>query len=111
MELPKLEFSFDYGCCLWDKDGAAGLENLPISDSLKRELNEADDEFWNYLDMDDPGGPPVWTIEQTYAFFDRMELVYKKLEEELRGQYTVINGLDGDRETYCQPKNWIDNRG
>ena len=22
MELPKLEFWFDYGCCLWDDDGA-----------------------------------------------------------------------------------------
>ena len=109
MELPKWEFSFDYGCCLWDESGAVG-DDLPISDELKRELNALDDEFWGYLDWSDPGGPPVWTIEETYAFFDRAEPVFKRLEEELRGKYMVINRLDDVRRCYCDPENWIDKR-
>ncbi len=99
MELPKLKFWFDYGCCLWSDIGAVNIDNLPISDSLKRELEALGDEFWDYLDDGDPGGPPAWTREQTCAFFDRAEPVCKKLEEELRGKYTVINRLDDDRKT------------
>ena len=110
MELPKLEFWFDYGCCLWNDSGAVNIDNLPISDSLKRELEALDDEFWGYLDLSDPGGPPLWTREQTYAFFDRAELVCKRLQEELQGKYTVINRLDDDRKCYCNPENWVDNR-
>lgn len=111
MELTKLEFRFDYGCCLWCEDGAAGIDSLPISDDLKRELKEYDDKFWDYLDMDDPGGPPVWTREETLAFFDRAELVCQRLQEELREKYTVINRLDEDKKCYGNPENWIDTRG
>lgn len=110
MELPELEFWFDYGCCLWDKGGAVDANNLPISDDLKRELEEYGDEFCEYLNWGDPAGPPVWTQEETYAFFDRAELVCQKLQEELRGKYTVINCLDDDRRCYCDSENWIDNR-
>lgn len=111
MELPTLRFSFDYGCCLWTDDGAFGAYNLPISDDLKNDVEALEDEFWCYLDWSDPGGPPVWTIEQTYAFFDRAELVCQKLQEELCGKYTVINCLDDDRRCYCDPTGWIDTRG
>lgn len=110
MELPMLKLSFDYGCCTWVSDGAISPDALPISDELKRELNALDDEFWGFLDWSDPGGPPVWTIEETYAFFDRAEPVFKRVEEELRGKYTVINLLDRDREMYCDPEDWVDNR-
>lgn len=106
MELPELTFSFDYGCCLWDKGGAVGADTLPISDGLKRELEEYGDEFAGYLNWSDPKEPPVWTLGQTLEFFDRMELVYKRLEEELRGKYTVINDLDSDRDMYCKPEHW-----
>ncbi len=110
MELPELRFSFDYGCCTWVCDGAIDPDKLPISDGLKRKLRALGDEFHDYLNWDDPAGPPVWTREQTYAFFDRAEPVAKKLEEELCGRYTVINLLDQDREMYCKPEYWIDNR-
>lgn len=110
MELPKLVFGFDYGCCLWD-NGAVDENSLPISDNLKSELKTLEDEFCDYLDWNDPAGPPVWTREETYAFFDRAESVCIKLEEELRGKYTVVNILDKDREMYCNPENWIDTRG
>lgn len=109
-ELPKLEFWFDYGCCLWSDGGAFGVYKLPVSDGLKNEVQALEDEFWGYLDLSDPGGPPAWTIEQTYAFFDRAEIVCRKLQEELHGKYTVINRLDRDRETYCDPEGWIDTR-
>lgn len=107
MELPKLEFWFDYGCCLWYDSGGISPDHLPISDTLRRELDEANDEFPSYLDWSNPHNPPMWTLEQTHAFFDRMELVYKKLEEELRGKYTVINSLDGDRQMYCKLEYWV----
>lgn len=106
MELPTLKFSFDYGVCLWGKGGAEEPENLPISDGLRRELEDANEEFPNYLNWSDPNQPPVWTLEQTLEFFDRMELVCQKLQDELRGKYTVINGLDGDRDMYCKPEYW-----
>lgn len=106
MELPKLKFSFDYGCCLWTDSGGIGSDNLPISDSLKQELEALEDEFWGYLDMDDPKRPPAWTLEETLAFFDRAEPVCKRLQEELQGKYTVINRLDDDREMYCDPEYW-----
>ncbi len=107
LELPTLNFSFDYGCCLWDKHGAVGADNLPISDGLKRELEEYGDYFADYLDWSEPKNTPVWTLKQTLEFFDQMELVYKRLEEELHGKYTVINGLDFDRDMYCQPEYWV----
>ncbi len=110
MELPTIEFWFDYGCCLWCDEGAFGVYNLPIPDSLKNEVEAFEDEFWDFLDDSDPGGPPAWTIEQTYAFFDRAEIVCQKLQEELRGKYTVINRLDRGRKDYCDPEGWIDTR-
>ncbi len=110
MGLPKLDVWFDYGCCLWNNSGAVHGDSLPISDGLKRELEALGDEFWSYLDGSDPGGPPAWTREQTYAFFDRAEPVCKRLQEELQGKYTVINCLDDDRKTYCDPENWVDDR-
>ncbi len=54
MELPTLKFSFDYGVCLWGKGGAEEPENLPISDGLRRELEEANEEFPNYLERPEP---------------------------------------------------------
>lgn len=110
MELPKLIFSFDYGCCLWVKGGGIDADDLPISDDLIRELNELNEEFPNYLNWSDPHEPPVWTLEETLAFFDRAELVFERLEEELRGKYTVINGLDENRDMYCKPEYWIENQ-
>lgn len=110
MELPELKFGFDYGCCLWVKGGGIHADDLPISDELKRDLNALNDEFPNYLNWSDPKEPPVWTLEETYDFFDRAEPVCKRLEEELRGKNKVINGLDEDREMYCKPEYWIDDR-
>lgn len=110
MELPKLEFSFDYGVCLWDKGGAVEPDKLPVSDDLKRELNALNDEFPSYLNWSDPHEPPVWTLEETLAFFDRAEHVCKRLQEDLQGKYTVISRLDDDREMYCDPENWVDDR-
>lgn len=108
MELPRITFSFDYGVCLWNKGGAVEPEDLPISDGLKHELEEANEEFPSYLNWSDPHEPPVWTLEQTLGFFDRMETVFKRLEEELSGKYIVINGLDDDRNMYCKPEYWAD---
>lgn len=106
MELTKLEFWFDYGCCLWNDCGAVNIDSLPISDSLKRELETLGDEFWCYIDGSDAKAPPLWTLEETLAFFDRAELVCKRLQEELQGKYMVINRLDEDRECYCKPEYW-----
>lgn len=97
MELPILKFAFDYGVCLWDCGGAVDPYMLPISEEFSRELEELGDKFAEYLDWGDPHNPPVWTREETLAFFERAEPVCKRLQEELSGKYTVINCLDEDR--------------
>lgn len=92
MELPKLEFWFDYcGACVWVNGGAKDYDKLPISESLKRELGELCTDYDSQLDWDDPGSSAGWTKEQEDDFHRRAAIAGKKLQEELRGKYTVIN--------------------
>ena len=92
MELPKLEFRFDYcGACAWVDGGAIFYDKLPVSESLMRELGKLCDDYDDQIDWSDPGSSVGWTQEQKNDFRRRAAIAGKKLQEELRGKYTVIN--------------------
>lgn len=90
MELPKLEFWFDYGCCLWNHGGVEA-DTLPITPDLLNELNDLMAEYAGQIDWDDPGSSEGWTKKQEEAFKRRAAIAGKRLQEELQGKYTVIN--------------------
>lgn len=91
MELPKLEFRFDYFCCLWNKSGGIKEDTLPITPDLLNELRALIGEYADQIDWDDPGSSEGWTKEQEEAFKRRAAVAGKRLQEELQGKYTVKN--------------------
>lgn len=92
MDLPRLEFRFDYcGACAWVKGGGMDYDSLPVSDSLMEELRVLCSEYDSQIDWDDPGSSKGWTKEQKEAFNRRAALAGKRLQEELQDKYTVIN--------------------
>lgn len=95
MELPKLDFYFDYmGACAWVNSGAIMYDELPVSDSLREELRRLCVDYDNQLDWSDPGSSVGWTKDQEDDFNRRAAIAGKKLQEELRGKYTVINHFE-----------------
>lgn len=95
MALPKLDFYFDYmGACAWVDGGAMDYERLPVSDGLKKELGALCDEYDDQIDWSDPGKSKGWTKEQEDDFNRRAAIAGEKLQEELRGKYTVINHFE-----------------
>ena len=100
MDKKTVRFTFDYTCCLWiDGGGLANYDALPLSKSLIEELTSLDDEFITSLG-DYPPDPSPWTKEKFLDFFNRAELVYEKLKNELEPKYIVISGLEEDRHMY-----------
>ncbi len=92
MELPKLEFWFDYcGACAWVNGGAIDYDKLPVSESLMRELGKLCADYDSQIDWSDPGSSDGGTKEQEDDFCRRAAIAGEKLKEELRGKYTVIN--------------------
>lgn len=94
MELPKLDFWFDYGCCLWCKSGGVKADTLPITPDLLNELNDLMVEYAGQIDWDDPGSSKGWTEEQKETFRRRAAVAGKRLQEELQGKYIVINRFE-----------------
>lgn len=95
MELPKLDFYFDYtGACAWVDGCAIMYHELPVSDSLREELRGLCDDYDNRLDWSDPGNSKGWTKEQREDFNRRAAIAGKRLQEELCGKYTVINHFE-----------------
>ena len=92
MELPKLDYYFDYGgACVWNV-GAVEPSSLPISDSLLKELKDLSNEHDGQIDWND--GSDLWTQEHRDDFHHRAAIVGKKLQEELFGKYIVINHFE-----------------
>ncbi len=100
MELPKLEFKFDYcGACAWVNGGAIHYDKLPVSESLMSELGKLCDDYDDKIDWSDPGSPG-WTKEQEIDFYDRAIAVFPKLQSELEGKYIVVNCLGDPRQGF-----------
>lgn len=95
MELPKLDFYFDYmGACAWVGGGAIMYDELPVSEGLKKELEALCDEYDDQIDWSDPGNSKGWTKEHKDDFRRRAAQVGKKLQDELKDRYTVINRFE-----------------
>lgn len=109
MSVQKLKFMFDYcDSCLWDKEGLIDHNELPLSNELKKELDEISIEFWNVIDWSDPNLPSPWTRKECSDFFDRAEIVLQRLQAELDGKYEIISCLDEDRQIYLYENTFID---
>ena len=105
----KLKFMFEYGgICLWDNNGVVENDEIPISDSLKQELDDICEEFENVVNWSDPHLPSPWTRKECADFFDRAEIVLQKLKAELEGKYEIISCLDEDRQIYLHNNTFID---
>ena len=109
MAIQMLKFSFDYcDSCLWDKGGPINHNNLPISDCLKKELDDICEEFSGIVNWSDPPAPSPWTRKQCSDFFDRAEIICKKVQIELYGKYEIINCLEEDRCMYLYNNTFSD---
>ena len=100
--MPKLELRFWFehdGPCIWAMNHEAKVkygypidpEELPISDSLIRLLNNLMKEYATYLDWDDPRNPSPWTDEQKKDFLCRANKAYEQLKHELSVEYDIKN--------------------
>lgn len=95
MVLPKLDYYFDYmGACAWVDGCAIEYDKLPVSNSLKKELEALCREYDDQIDWSDPGNSEDWTKGHKDDFRRRAAIVGKKLQEELIGKYTVINRFE-----------------
>ncbi len=102
MGLPKLEFWFEYGgvCAFVDSSGI-GYDELPVSESLMKELCKLCDDYDNQINWSDPHDESVyWTKEQEIDFYDRAMAVFPKLQSELEGKYIVVNCLGDPRQGF-----------
>lgn len=104
--MAKYTFSywFEWGCsedfcpCLWSADNATrdeygssvDLNKLPISRELIQFLCKLGIEHDNALDWDYPPDPLLWTEEEEKMFYLNAKEGYKRLCEELGGDYEVI---------------------
>lgn len=95
MVLPKLDFYFDYmGACAWVDGHAVKYDKLPVSDGLKKELEALCCEYDDQIDWSDPGNSEGWTKEHEDGFYRRAAQVGKKLQDELKDRYKVINHFE-----------------
>jgi len=102
----QLRFFFDYGSgvCIWagnehaqKKFESYPIESniLPISKTLKNELDCLIVEYDSSLNWDDPSNPSPWTKEQKNDFSSRADIIYVKLENELGSKYELKNEFKG----------------
>jgi len=99
MEKFKLAYWFEWGgTCLWAKNEraretygyAVNEQELPISGKLQQYLAYLQAYFQTMLDWDNaPARSPWWTDEDTAAFREKAEFAYKRLCEELGGEYEI----------------------
>ncbi len=96
----KMKFMFDWGSgiCLWSTNDATKIKfgnypistsDLPISSSLKEELDKLIEKHDEALNWDDPNGDMLWDDNQVKMFLKSAEDSYKKLCEELGTDYEI----------------------
>jgi len=100
MEKYKIRFFFDYGGpCFWCASDRAyekwgypiEIEQLPLSDDLKRELNDLDREYRSYFNIEYLPDPLSWTKEQEVRFIAKTNTIYERVKNELGEEYEVVN--------------------
>lgn len=92
--MKKIKLMADYECYpLWfdsdDEVGNIDPNTLPISDSLKNELNKWSDDYDKTLNLDDPLHSGFKTINDEITFKEKGKILQKKLQAELNNNYEV----------------------
>lgn len=83
----KIKLMPDYECwCLWDMVGVGNInpELLPISDTLKKDLNAWEIEYDSTLNWDDPIESGFATEDELVAFNNEGLRLLKNLQTELK---------------------------
>ena len=76
------------------------IERLPVTEKLKKEINDLGCEYSTSVDWSDPGGPSLWTQEKHMHFHNRLIIILNKLREELGKDYCVLNELSQTLQRY-----------
>lgn len=93
--MKKIKLMADYQCYpLWDiSTGSCGdidPNTLPISNILKRQLNEWSDIFDSTLNIDEPKKSGFKTEEEEKKFKEKGYYLFKALQNELGGEYEIL---------------------
>jgi hypothetical protein len=101
----RLRFFFDAGSgtCLWAKGDAArerfgyavALDDLPVSQNVRRALIHLCAWYDTSLDWDDPAGASPWSAEERGRFDTRATSVLAQLREALGPAFDVIDESRG----------------
>lgn len=94
-----LKYMYDWGSgtCLWSVNEAAhkqydypiDLDDLPLSDELKKELDFLVDKHDEALDWDYPPNPLLWSEQEQADFISRAKKAYYLIVKELGDDYEV----------------------
>lgn len=92
--MKKIKLMADYNCYpLWfnspDEVGNIDPETLPISDSLKEELNDWSSQYDATLNLDDPLNSGFLTLAAESNFKQKGKKIQGKLQTELADDYEV----------------------
>lgn len=96
----KMKFMFDWGSgvCLWSANKAAKerfhdypifISKLPVSETLKAELEHLIHWHDEALNWDEPNGDLLWSNEQIEIFLETAKKVFHCLCDELGADYEV----------------------
>ncbi|NHB62293.1 hypothetical protein [Photorhabdus sp. RW14-46] len=93
--MKRIKLMVDYDCYpLWldsdDEVGNIDPDVLPISDSLKEELNNWSKQYDETLNLDDPLSSGFSTPEAETVFKEKGQYLREKLQTELNNGYEVI---------------------
>lgn len=99
----KIRLWFDFGgFCLWSMNDKAKerygyaieLQKLQLSNQLKIELKELQEEYETYLDMSDPMAPTSWSEEKKRKFLERATEVAQELQKGLGVDFEILNEVE-----------------
>lgn len=94
-----IRFWFDFGgFCLWgmneeakDKYGySIDANELNLSDSVKSEIINLQEEYGTYLDLTNPLAPSTWSNEKKENFLNQSRVVFDEMQRELGSNYELI---------------------
>lgn len=94
-----LKYMYDWcsGTCLWSVNKEADekygypidLDDLPLSDELRKELDFLVDKHDEALDWDCPSNPLLWSEQEQTDFISRAKKAYYFVVKELGDDYEV----------------------
>lgn len=96
MQLARIRFFLDYGCCFWGTvppvgvTGSLRAEDLPISSKAQEEVNHLLNEYNQCYSW---GCPPSsgWKVEDCQRFNREYRKVLGIVSNELKGKFLVCN--------------------